>query len=153
MVFQDPHESLDPRYSAREAIAEPLRRLKGMTDIRIWNRVLGAEDVKAVYGGEVRQGLDDALICQWQTHPTDTTIASARSRRASSSAWKVTPSSASTSLPRSGRVSWIPTISTPSVPSGAAARAASLRYSRAPTHAPSSSPTKRLAPHSRNNFV
>jgi len=32
MVFQDPHESLDPRYSAREAIAEPLRRLKGMTD-------------------------------------------------------------------------------------------------------------------------
>jgi peptide/nickel transport system ATP-binding protein len=32
MVFQDPHESLDPRYSAREAIAEPLRRLKGMRD-------------------------------------------------------------------------------------------------------------------------
>ena len=32
MVFQDAHDSLDPRYSAREAIAEPLRRLKGMTD-------------------------------------------------------------------------------------------------------------------------
>jgi len=32
MVFQDSHDSLDPRYSAREAIAEPLRRLKGMTD-------------------------------------------------------------------------------------------------------------------------
>ncbi len=31
MVFQDPHESLDPRYSARDAIAEPLRRLKGMS--------------------------------------------------------------------------------------------------------------------------
>lgn len=32
MVFQDPHESLDPRYSAAAAIAEPLRRLKGMRD-------------------------------------------------------------------------------------------------------------------------
>ncbi len=32
MVFQDAHDSLDPRYSARDAIAEPLRRLKGMTD-------------------------------------------------------------------------------------------------------------------------
>jgi peptide/nickel transport system ATP-binding protein len=34
MVFQDPHESLDPRYSAADAIAEPLRRLKGMRDGR-----------------------------------------------------------------------------------------------------------------------
>ena len=32
MVFQDAHDSLDPRYSAHDAIAEPLRRLKGMTD-------------------------------------------------------------------------------------------------------------------------
>ena len=32
MVFQDAHDSLDPRYSARDAIAEPLFRLKGMTD-------------------------------------------------------------------------------------------------------------------------
>jgi len=34
MVFQDPHESLDPRYSAADAIAEPLRRLKGLRDSR-----------------------------------------------------------------------------------------------------------------------
>lgn len=30
MVFQDPTESLNPRYTARHTIAEPLRRLKGM---------------------------------------------------------------------------------------------------------------------------
>ena len=34
MVFQDAHDSLDPRYSARDAIAEPLRRLSHMRDIR-----------------------------------------------------------------------------------------------------------------------
>ncbi|MGE0013372.1 MAG: dipeptide ABC transporter ATP-binding protein [Azoarcus sp.] len=34
MVFQDPTDSLDPRYSAQDAIAEPLRRLKGMRDGR-----------------------------------------------------------------------------------------------------------------------
>ncbi|TVT56491.1 MAG: ABC transporter ATP-binding protein [Azoarcus sp. PHD] len=32
MVFQDPTDSLDPRYSAQDAIGEPLRRLKGMRD-------------------------------------------------------------------------------------------------------------------------
>ena len=32
MVFQDPHESLNPRTSAADAIAEPLRRLDGLTD-------------------------------------------------------------------------------------------------------------------------
>ena len=51
------------------------RTLKGhMTDIRIWNRVLSAEEVKAVYGGEARQGLDDALLSRWNTHSTDTAI-------------------------------------------------------------------------------
>ena len=32
MVFQDPHESLNPRASAADAIAEPLRRLAGVTE-------------------------------------------------------------------------------------------------------------------------
>jgi peptide/nickel transport system ATP-binding protein len=32
MVFQDPTDSLDPRYTAAAAIAEPLRRLAGMRD-------------------------------------------------------------------------------------------------------------------------
>jgi len=31
MVFQDPHESLNPRDTAAQAIADPLRRLEGMT--------------------------------------------------------------------------------------------------------------------------
>jgi peptide/nickel transport system ATP-binding protein len=31
MVFQDPHESLNPRATAAQSIADPLRRLKGMT--------------------------------------------------------------------------------------------------------------------------
>jgi peptide/nickel transport system ATP-binding protein len=31
MVFQDPHESLDPRATAAQSIADPLRRLVGMT--------------------------------------------------------------------------------------------------------------------------
>ncbi|MFN3985491.1 MAG: dipeptide ABC transporter ATP-binding protein [Rhodocyclaceae bacterium] len=34
MVFQDAHDSLDPRYRARDAIAEPLSRLKNMRDAR-----------------------------------------------------------------------------------------------------------------------
>ena len=46
MVFQDPHESLDPRYSAADAIAEPLRRLKGMHDGRqIAERVSALADM------------------------------------------------------------------------------------------------------------
>jgi len=32
MVFQDPHESLNPRATAAQSIADPLRRLEGMTD-------------------------------------------------------------------------------------------------------------------------
>ena len=32
MVFQDPTDSLNPRYTAWDTIAEPLRRLKGMRD-------------------------------------------------------------------------------------------------------------------------
>ncbi|MGB0749991.1 MAG: dipeptide ABC transporter ATP-binding protein [Magnetospiraceae bacterium] len=32
MVFQDPTDSLNPRYPAREAISQPLRRLRGMRD-------------------------------------------------------------------------------------------------------------------------
>jgi peptide/nickel transport system ATP-binding protein len=32
MVFQDPHDSLNPRYSAFDTIAEPLRRLAGIKD-------------------------------------------------------------------------------------------------------------------------
>jgi len=31
MVFQDPHESLDPRATAAQSIADPLRRLDGLT--------------------------------------------------------------------------------------------------------------------------
>jgi peptide/nickel transport system ATP-binding protein len=30
MVFQDPHESLDPRYTAAQSIADPLLRIEGM---------------------------------------------------------------------------------------------------------------------------
>jgi peptide/nickel transport system ATP-binding protein len=32
MVFQDPTDSLNPRYTAADTIAEPLKRLKGMRD-------------------------------------------------------------------------------------------------------------------------
>jgi peptide/nickel transport system ATP-binding protein len=32
MVFQDPHESLNPRATAAQSIADPLRRLEGLTD-------------------------------------------------------------------------------------------------------------------------
>jgi len=34
MVFQDPTDSLDPRYSAQDSIAQPLRRLTGLGDRR-----------------------------------------------------------------------------------------------------------------------
>ena len=40
MVFQDPHESLNPRHTAAESIGEPLRRLECLTDAgEIRNRV------------------------------------------------------------------------------------------------------------------
>lgn len=32
IVFQDPHESLNPRFTSFDTIAEPLKRLKGITD-------------------------------------------------------------------------------------------------------------------------
>jgi len=51
------------------------RTLKGrMTDIRLWNRVLSADEVAAVCRGEKVAGLDDALLCRWDTRSTDTEI-------------------------------------------------------------------------------
>ncbi len=69
----------------RGAFREPLtvgivmgsdeRILKGqMTDIRIWNRTLSAEEAKAVYGDEDRPGLCREMLCHWNTHSTDTVI-------------------------------------------------------------------------------
>jgi oligopeptide/dipeptide ABC transporter ATP-binding protein len=39
MVFQDPHESLDPRMSARQSVGEPLRIAGGMSNAAIEQRV------------------------------------------------------------------------------------------------------------------
>ncbi len=69
----------------RAAFAHPLtvgvvmndndRILKGnLTDLRVWNRVLDAGEVKAVFGDEARQGLGDGLISHWNTQPTDSAI-------------------------------------------------------------------------------
>ena len=69
----------------RSAFKEPLtvgvtagsdeRILKGnMTDIRVWNRVLNADEVTAVCGETSRQGLSDGLLSHWNTHATDTAI-------------------------------------------------------------------------------
>jgi len=54
MVFQDPTDSLNPRYSVIDAIADPLKRLKGMTnrkDIEAKVRTLAA-----------RVGLPESLL-------------------------------------------------------------------------------------------
>ena len=40
MVFQDPYESLDPRRSAFDAIADPLRRLAALDGVALRERVL-----------------------------------------------------------------------------------------------------------------
>jgi oligopeptide/dipeptide ABC transporter ATP-binding protein len=40
IVFQDPHESLNPRFTAFDTIAEPLRRLKAIKDkTLLWEKV------------------------------------------------------------------------------------------------------------------
>ena len=44
MVFQDPHDSLDPRRTIAEAIAAPLRRLKGLNGDAVASRVAWALD-------------------------------------------------------------------------------------------------------------
>jgi ABC-type glutathione transport system ATPase component len=44
MVFQDPHESLDPRRTVAEAIAAPLKRLKGLRGKALTSRVAWALD-------------------------------------------------------------------------------------------------------------
>lgn len=52
------------------------RILKGrLTDIRIWNRALDADEAKRLAGEEAWQGQERELIAQWLTHPTDTTVA------------------------------------------------------------------------------
>ena len=40
IVFQDPHDSLNPRFSAFDAIAHPLRRLEGLSGAALRRRVL-----------------------------------------------------------------------------------------------------------------
>jgi ABC-type glutathione transport system ATPase component len=42
MVFQDPHDSLDPRRTAFDAIADPLRSLRGLKGDALRQRVLDA---------------------------------------------------------------------------------------------------------------
>lgn len=54
------------------------RILKGsLTDVRIWNRVLSGAEAAALCAGAAPAGLDDQLVCRWETHATDTTIANA----------------------------------------------------------------------------
>ncbi|WP_176083166.1 ABC transporter ATP-binding protein [Martelella sp. HB161492] len=47
MVFQDATDSLNPRHSARQSIAEPLKRLKGMSGAKLAARV---EELAALTG-------------------------------------------------------------------------------------------------------
>jgi len=54
MVFQDPHDSLNPRLSAFDAIAHPLRRMDGMRD--------GAALTARVREAAGRAGLPQALL-------------------------------------------------------------------------------------------
>ena len=54
IVFQDPHESLNPRYSAFDSIAHPLRRLEGLRN--------GAALTARVRESAARAGLPDALL-------------------------------------------------------------------------------------------
>ena len=54
IVFQDPHDSLNPRFTAHDAIAHPLRRLEGMRD--------GAALDARVQGAAARAGLPAELL-------------------------------------------------------------------------------------------
>ena len=54
IVFQDPHDSLNPRLSAFDAIAHPLRRMEGMRD--------GAVLTARVREAAARAGLPEALL-------------------------------------------------------------------------------------------
>ena len=54
IVFQDPHDSLNPRHAAFDSIAHPLRRLDGMRD--------GAALTARVGEAAARAGLPDALL-------------------------------------------------------------------------------------------
>ena len=53
-MFQDPHDSLNPRLSAFDAIAHPLRRMEGMRD--------GAALMARVREAAARAGLPDVLL-------------------------------------------------------------------------------------------
>ena len=57
MVFQDPTDSLNPRYSAYDSIAEPLKRLTGLRD-----RGLIRENVEAL---AERVGLPESLLSRF----------------------------------------------------------------------------------------